>query len=187
LVAIGCTHRAAEHPPATNAPAPETAHSRPAPRPHVGKGPSIYDLPVALRDSRGESIALDTDRGSTTLVSMFYGTCPAACPALIDAMGRIAARAPDTKLLLVSFDPAHDTPAHLADLAREHHLDARWTLAAADDPRALAAVLGIKYRGLANGQFLHTSAIVAVDGEGRPLARMEGLGDPSDFIASIAP
>lgn len=164
-------------------------HRAAPPRVLAGSGPSIYDVALTITDAGGQRVGLDVDRGHPTLISMFYGSCPAACPALIDTIGRTLDRLPkDTRVLLVSFDPARDTPEHLRELARAHHLDARWTLAAAtdDDARTLAAVLGIRYRAVAGGQFFHTSAILALDRDGRTLARMDGLGDTSGLIAALA-
>lgn len=163
-----------------------------APKPaKVGSGPSLYDLQLPLTAQTGAAIRLDVDRGHPTLVSMFYGSCAAACPALIDRIGRTLdeAHAADARVLLVSFDPARDTPAHLAALAREHHLDSRWTLAAASptDARTLAAVLGIKYRVLQDGEFFHTSVVVALDRDGATLTRAEGLGDSPALVDAIAP
>jgi protein SCO1/2 len=170
----------------------EVDHRDAAPSPPVARSdaPSIYDLALPLLAAGGTTIELDADRGHPTLISMFYGTCPAACPALIDAIGRTLDRVDrrDVRVLLVSFDPARDTPAQLRELARVHRLDARWTLASAGeaDARALAAVLGIRYRTVANGQFFHTSAIVVLDRDGRPVAHMDGLGDPSGLVAALA-
>ena len=53
--------------------------------------------------------------------------------------------------------------------------------------RRTAAVLGIRYRALADGEFNHSSALVLLDGEGRVLARTEQLGavpDPA-FLAAV--
>jgi protein SCO1 len=166
-------------------PATIEAHTTPAPL-----GPSIYELELPLRAASGQTIPLDADRGHPTLVSMFYGSCPAACPALIDEVGRILreANAPDVRVLLVSFDPDRDTPAHLAALARERHLDARWTLAStanATDARTLAAVLGVRFRKLANGEFFHTSVLLVLDDAGRPIARMDGLGAHAGIVAAL--
>jgi len=167
--------------------APE--HAAPKP-PKLGTGPSLYDLALPLTSQTGAAIRLDVDRGHPTLVSMFYGSCTAACPALIDRVAHTLEQArPDARVLLVSFDPARDTPARLAELARAHHLDARWTLAAASpaDARTLAAVLGIKYRVLQSGEFFHTSVVVALDANGATLARAEGLGDSPALVDALAP
>jgi hypothetical protein len=121
------------------------------------------------------------------IVSMFYGSCPAACPALVDDLARLAAEAPDARIVLVSFDAERDTPARLRELAHEHHLDARWTLSAANerDARALAAMIGLRYRKLANGAFWHTTAIVVLDRDGRPIARTDRLGDHAALLAAL--
>lgn len=162
--------------------------------PKLGSGPSLYDLDLALTAQTGAPIRLDIDRGHPTLVSMFYGSCAAACPALIDRIARTIDEVPEparseTRVLLVSFDPARDTPAHLAELAREHHLDATWTLAAASetDAQTLAAVLGIRYRVVKGGEFFHTSVVTALDGQGRTLTRAEGLGDSPSLVEALTP
>ena len=160
-------------------------HDAPAAAPAAAvaeDGPSLYDLPIALRDGR-----FDAQRGHPVIVAMFFATCPAACPAMIDDVARVLADAPDTHVLLVSFDAARDTPARLAELARVHHLDARWTLAAADDAnaRTLAAAIGLKYRRLPDGAFTHSTAIVALDSDGRVIARTDRLGDPGALAGAL--
>jgi len=162
--------------------------------PKLGSGPSLYDLDIALTAQTGAPIHLDVDRGHPTLVSMFYGSCTAACPALIGRIAHTIEQVPEparsqTRVLLVSFDPARDTPDHLAELAREHHLDAKWTLAtaSASDTQTLAAVLGIKYRVVKGGEFFHTSVVTALDGEGRTVTRAEGLGDSPSLLDALTP
>jgi len=65
----------------------------------------------------------------------------------------------------------------------------RWTLAAppAGDVRAVAGVLGVRYRALADGDFNHTSALVLLDAQGRILARSEQMGSRPDpeFVAAV--
>ncbi len=151
-------------------------------------GPSIYQLAVSLRDADNRTLGIDVNRGHRVLVSMFYGSCAMACPALIGYMKQVAAAAgDDTRVLLVSFDAARDTPAHLRALVASHRLDPRWTLASASptDARTLAALLGIKYRATASGEFVHNSVIVALDEEGRPLVRLDGLRDSQPLIAAL--
>lgn len=150
--------------------------------------PSLYDLDVSLTSADGESIATNVGRGRPMLISMFYASCSAACPALIGALKQAVENAPpETEVLLVSFDPERDTPATLRELAATHKLDARWKLAVADDSnaRTLAALLGIKYRRVPSGEFFHNAVIVAVDAEGVPIARMTGLGDATALTAAL--
>jgi protein SCO1/2 len=178
LAGAACSHRSA--PPAGDAPATTLE----------AKGPSIYPLAVALRDQHGGAIGLDAFRGHRVVVSMFYGSCPMACPLLVSHAKRVEARLPaaardDTRFLFVSFDPAHDTPTALAAIAAARGLDgSRWTLATGseDDVRQIAAVLGIAYRPLPEGGFAHDSVLTVLDPEGRPLARAEV---PADDLGSL--
>jgi protein SCO1/2 len=156
----------------------------------------IYDLDVALVDQNGKTIGLDVFRGHTVIVSMFYASCPAACPRLIDDILAVEAsldeaRRRDLRVLLVSFDAARDTPAALTHLIEARDLDRnRWRLAAAspDQARELAAVLGIKYRKLDDGEFFHTSVLTLLDEKGVPTASAEGLGRASTaMIAALGP
>jgi protein SCO1/2 len=78
----------------------------------------------------------------------------------------------------------------LSALATQRKLDrTRWTLATTDAAgvRRTAAVLGVRYRQLGNGEFNHSSQLILLDREGRVLARTERLGpvaDP-DFVAKV--
>jgi protein SCO1/2 len=184
LAASACGHPASGG--NADEPATPTAHGEGA-----AEGPSLYALHPALRDENGGRIDADVFRGHPVLVTMFYGSCPSACPLLVSNVARVDAQLPprvraQTRVLLVSFDPEHDTPAALRDVSARHRLDsARWRLAAApeEDARDLAAALGIAYRKLPGGGFTHTSVITALDGQGRIIARAEG---PDADLAPIA-
>jgi len=153
---------------------------------------SIYDLEVPLLDQHGATTSLDVFRGHPTIVVMFYASCRAACPRTIDDLLAIEAALPeprrqDLRILMVSFDPDRDSPSALGDLATRRELDPeRWRLAAAREPhsRQLAAVLGVKYRVLDDGEFFHSSVFMLVDATGRPTARIEGLGRSAEPILS---
>jgi len=148
-------------------------------------GNSIYQLAVPLTDQSGRTSQLDERRGHPMLVAMFYTSCKFVCPMLIEALRETEAKlGPEDRkelsILMVSIDPAHDTVAVLRQTADERHLDgAHWTLARTDAThlRKLAAVLGVQYRALANGDFNHTSSLILVDSEGRIAGRTNRLGD----------
>ena len=145
---------------------------------------SIYQLPVLLTDQTGHSFRLDERRGQPMLISMFFTSCQFVCPMLTDALRDTAAKLQagereQLKILMVSFDPAHDSVAVLKRTADQHRLDSpQWTLARADDKsvRKLAAVLGIQYRALSNGDFNHTTALILIDADGRIAGRTAQLG-----------
>jgi len=173
---------------------PAEAAPRVASAPPAAIGEPIYDLAIPLRDQDGAAVGLDVFRGAPVVIAMFYASCPAACPRLLDDIVAIerdlapAARA-RLRVLLVSFDPARDTPDALGALATARGVDrTRWKLtsAAEGDARILAAVLGVKFRRLDSGEFFHTSPITVLDGDGRPVARVEGLGQgPGPLVAAL--
>ena len=158
-------------------------------------GDSIYQLPLPLTDSNGQTRDWRTLRGKPHLVSMFYTSCQYICPLIVEsgkAVERQLTPAQQKKLgvVLISMDPARDDPAALKKVAEQRKLDTtRWTLASppAGEVRAVAGVLGIRYRLLADGEFNHSSALILVDANGRILARTEKIGSKPDpeFVAQV--
>jgi protein SCO1/2 len=145
---------------------------------------SLYQLHEKLMNQDGKAIDLGVYRGSKVLVTMFYGSCPATCPLIIDTLRAIerkagAEQSARVRVLLISFDAEHDTPHALGELAQTRHLDTtRWTLAHADATavRRIAAALNIRYKPLAGGQFSHSTIISVLDEEGQIVLQSATLG-----------
>lgn len=183
------------------APSPAPEGDTSAAEPHVTlpagravQGASLYDLEVVLTDQHGTQIGLDAFRGHPVIISMFYGSCPYACPTLISDLKRIVGDLSpntrrDVRVLLVSFDPARDTPAAMKELASRHKTDEsvfRFTRSSEADVRRLAAVLGIRYAKLDNGAINHSTVITVLDAKGAPRYRMDGLkGPPEGAVAAL--
>ncbi|HVU04679.1 MAG TPA: SCO family protein [Polyangiaceae bacterium] len=195
LVACG---RAPSTDAATEAPSPSAAPTPPVrpPAEDAANGVSVYDLQIQISDEHGKRQPLDEFRGHPVLISMFYAGCPNVCPMLTSDLEKIDRLVPEPerenlRILMVSFDAARDTPEVLTRLMARRSLDpSRWTFASAaeDDARQLAAVLGIRYRKLDNGEFYHSTAIVLLDAQGRVLVRSDGLGkDPAPILSALVP
>ena len=154
---------------------------------------SLYQLRATVITEQGTPAGFNLYEGHPTLVSMFYGSCPAACPMLITAMQTYEANLDESsrarlRALLVSFDAARDTPSQLQTLAREHRADgSRWTFASAPEPtaRKIAALLGISYRRLANGDFDHSLVITLLDPQGRVIGSTTRLVGDEEFQAKL--
>lgn len=176
---------------AAEAPAKAAARARTAALP----GDSVYQLGDVFTDQQGKSFKLAQRRGRPQLVTMFYSSCPYACPLLIDTGKGIEhaltpAERAKLRLLYLSIDPRRDDTRALAALAAKRKLDpARWTLARTDEAgvRRTAAALGVRYRRLADGEFNHSSALILLDAEGRVVARTEKLGSVTEaaFLAKV--
>ena len=149
---------------------------------------SLYDLPSAWRDQRGAAVRLPALAGKVRVVAMVYTSCHATCPLIVADLKRIEASIPAARrdavgFVLVSLDPARDTPGRLAEWAARTQLDpACWTLLAGDDDsvRELSAALGVRYQAQADGALAHTNAITVLDATGAVAHQQLGLGDPAD-------
>lgn len=146
---------------------------------------SLYQLRLDLTDQDGAVSGLDVFKGQPVLVAMFYSSCPYVCPLTIQTLQKTeAALDPRTRgqlrVLLVSLDAGQDTPAKLAEIARRQKVDtARWKLARTDAAgvRNLAAVLGIRFKPLPDGEFNHSTSINLLDRDGVQIMSSSQLGE----------
>lgn len=171
--ATGAAHDAAAH---------DHAASESAPR---GGAFSLADLDATWLDQAGaERPLLGAEDGRLTVLTMAYTSCTVSCPRLIADLKRIEGSLSDAQrarveFVMVSLDPARDTPARLGAYARDLHLDAtRWALLTGDaeDIRELAAAIRVRYVMEANGEVSHTNRIVVLDAGGRPVHWQAGIG-----------
>ena len=156
---------------------------------------SVYQLQAQMVDQAGHAQAWRGQRGKPRLVSMFYTSCPYMCPLIVESGKAVERQLTPAErdrigITLVSLDPARDTPKALQALAGKRQLDAnRWSLLAPreDDVRAIAGVLGVRYRKLDNGEFNHSSELILLDADGRILARSDKVGTVPDpgFVAQV--
>ena len=156
---------------------------------------SLYQLALPLTDQDGRSADWRNLRGKPRVVSMFYTSCQYICPLIVDSGKAIEHQLSPAErgrigIVMISMDPARDTPAALRKVFDKRGLDAGgWLLASppAEEVRAVAGLLGIRYRPLADGGFNHTSALILVDAEGRIVARTEQVGSKPDpeFVAAV--
>ncbi|OGQ07051.1 MAG: hypothetical protein A3G32_03645 [Deltaproteobacteria bacterium RIFCSPLOWO2_12_FULL_40_28] len=157
------------------------------------QGNSLYDYQTILTDQDGKQMDFNVFQGHPVVVSMFYASCDYSCPLFIDVLKKMDSKL-DSKIrdkiriLLISFDPAHDTSVVLYKLAKQHHLDlSRWKLVfpSKNHVRDLAALLNYTYRPLPDGGFNHTSAITLLDERGVILHSEEGLQNAANSIVEI--
>lgn len=158
-------------------------------------GESLYQLDMELETHDGRTLELAALRGAPVLVTMFYASCDGVCPLIAVHLRRIEsqldpAQRERLRVLMVSFDPARDTPQALAKFARDHRADPeRWVLARTGDgdTREIAAALGIRYRGLPNGVFSHSTVITVLDADGVIRARTSNLKEiEAEFLTALA-
>jgi protein SCO1 len=145
---------------------------------------SLYQVDSHWTTDTGKQIKLGSLRGRPQVLVMFFANCQYACPLLVHGMRQIeAALTPAQRarigFTLVTFDPKRDTVAALAEYRRVHDLPLeRWTLlhGGGDDVQELAALLGVRYKQDARGQFAHSNVITILNAAGEIVHQQIGLG-----------
>lgn len=141
--------------------------------------PVLGELPAfTLVDTTGASFGSAELRGEPWIASFFFTRCPSICPVLMTRVATLQERFRDAgvtgiRLVSISVDPEHDTPARLREAEPRYGVDpARWKLLTGE--RAAVQTLlvdGFKVPGLeklgSDGDLPHTAKLVLVDGRGR--------------------
>ena len=157
-------------------------------------GDSLYQLDIPLQASDGTTTTLSQMRGRPLLVTLFYSQCSSVCPMITARLQSIesqitARNRHNVTILMVSLDAERDSPQSLATFKHEHHIEgANWVVARAEaqDVRALAAILGVRYRELPDHSFNHSAVIALVDRDGVIRARADGVsGADADFVRQV--
>jgi protein SCO1/2 len=148
-------------------------------------GQAVPDFAMTTQDDR--PLTLSDLRGKVVVLTFIYTRCPVPdfCPLtdrkfgeLARAIGPGTRRAADIRLVEVSFDPEHDTPAALA--AHAKGLGARpplWTFAVAShrELEKVAPALGLSY-GPTPKEIIHNRTLAVIGPDGR-LVRLETRKD----------
>jgi protein SCO1 len=157
-------------------------------------GFSIFHAASTWTDQSGQRRPLEDLAGRIQVVAMVYTSCGDACPRMLLDMKRIEGALPPgledrVGFVIVTLDPDRDTPERLAEYAHGARLDpSRWTLLHGDpgDILELAALLGVQYRAMGDGDFLHSNLLTILDPAGQVVHRQVGLGaDPGPSLEVI--
>lgn len=152
---------------------------------------SLYQTESKWTTDANKQIKLADLKGRPQVVVMFFASCQYACPILVHDLTRIeAALKPELRgkvgFTLVTFDTKRDMPEALAKFRATRNLSpTNWTLlhGADDDVLELAALLGVKYKEEASGQFAHSNLITVLNGDGEIVQQLVGLGQ--DINATV--
>ena len=153
---------------------------------------SLYQTESKWTTDTGRQIKLADLKGRPQVVVMFFASCQYACPILVHDVQRIEAALPSGQRVrvgftLVTIDPRRDTPEALASFRSTRVLPAEtWTLLRGepDDILELAALLGVKYKEEATGQFAHSNLITVLNAAGEIVFQQPGLNLPPDEIVA---
>ena len=119
-----------------------------------------------LRDQDGKVVSMAGYGGCTVVMAFVYSTCKDTCPGQVQSIrGALDRLGRDVPVLLVSVDPANDTPARARRFLLEQHVTGRMRFVLGTE-QELAPVW--KGYGIApqRGTLDHSAYVVLVDGAG---------------------
>jgi protein SCO1/2 len=155
---------------------------------------SLYQLDAAWTNDSSQAVKLDSLRGRPQVIAMFFASCQYTCPLLVFQMKQLeASLSPEMRanvgFTLVSFDTQRDTPAALKAYRAQHNLSLEnWTLLRGDSDSVLdlSALLGVKFKQDAQGNFSHSNLITLLNAEGEIVYQQVGLNpDDKEFARRI--
>ncbi len=149
--------------------------------PDPGHDMSLYQLESIWSTQDDEEVKLKALRGRIRIVAMTYTSCEVACPRIVASMKKIQREVASDHVgfVLVSIDPKRDTPATLQAYANKMDLDeSDWTLltSKSDNVLELAALLGVRYKAMPDGEYAHSNIISVLDKSGVLVYQQNGLG-----------
>jgi protein SCO1/2 len=147
-------------------------------RPHIFGGAVIQSTQKAPRmelTSADGSVRMTDFEGKVVVVYFGYTFCPDVCPAtlskLADSVDLLGDKAEDVQIIMVSVDPARDTPEMLKDYVQHFHPGFLGVTGDEATVNRVATLYGVVYEQAAGSEATgytidHTSTVILVDREG---------------------
>jgi protein SCO1/2 len=145
-----------------------------------------WTLPgFSLTERSGQTVGLSDLAGKVWVADFIYTTCPGPCPVLTSHLAELQKAVggePDVRLVSISTDPEHDTPAVLKAYAEQYKAGPRWLfLTGNKDAIYSLARDGFKLPiapATSNGQaIVHSTRVALVDKTGAVRGFYDGVGD----------
>lgn len=156
---------------------------------------NVLALDTTWRTEQGEPLKLSALKGRWYVLTFVYTSCAGTCPLTTRKLKRLeqvlAQAGKPLDLVVVSLDPAHDTPEALVAYRKRYQLEeaTRWRVLVGDDAqvRTLTMLLEFKYtKNPESGVILHDNTVFLVGPEGTVKTTMSSLDQPLEaFVAAV--
>jgi protein SCO1 len=154
---------------------------------------SLYNLNSKWSDQKANSESLSSLAGKPRIIAMVYTKCQSACPLLVHDIKSMTSKiskplAEKIQIDLFSFDSETENAKSLQAFIEKYKLDNAWSAHAGskESVAELAAALGVQYKKLPSGDYIHSNVVFFLNEKGEVVAKHEGLGkDVSEFIKKI--
>jgi protein SCO1/2 len=156
---------------------------------------NVTTLETTWRTEAGASTTLSKFRGRAWVLTFVYTSCAGSCPLTTRKLKRLDAALQEAgqplELVVVSLDPAHDTPEAVAQYRARYELTGakRWNVLVGDDAqvRTLTMLLDFRYsRNPESGAILHDNTVYLIGPDGGVRATMSSLDQPLEaFVEAV--
>jgi protein SCO1/2 len=157
----GSSGRSSSPGPPTNTTSAQEFNGAPVP----ASGPRDF----TLTDQRGRRISLRDFRGRVTILTFLYSTCPTACVLIAQQIrGALDELGPAVPAIVVSVDPAADTPAHVSAFLRKVSLAGRieYLTGSRAELAGVWRAYGIVPSSAGEASFARSASVLLVDRHG---------------------
>lgn len=151
---------------------------------------SLYSIDLTWHDDQAHLVKLSEYSNHYVILTMAYTACSTACPLTIQRLRNmekdLGTNADKVEFVIITFDPARDTPNALAAYRSKHRLISRhWHFLSGteQDTRKMAHLLEIAYeKNPKTGEILHSNKIVLLDRNGIIKTAADGLNSDTKTI-----
>ena len=161
-------------------------HAR-SPSAQIARSNVTYALPnvtLVRADGAKVSFPAEIEDGKPVLLQFVYTTCTTVCPLMSQVFSEVQAKLGEEcnrmRMVSISIDPEHDTPARLAEHARKFGAGPHWQHYTGSTQASLALQRAFNaYRG---EKMNHLPITFLRAAPGRPWVRLEGFASADQLL-----
>lgn len=145
---------------------------------------ALPEVSLIRDDGKQVDLAAELGDGRPVVLNFIYTTCTAICPMLSHTFAQfqsqLGAEAATVRMVSVSIDPEHDTPARLAAYARQFQAGPQWAhyTGTVDASVRVQKAFGAYYGDKMN----HRPAVYMRAAPGKPWIRLDGFTSADDLV-----
>ncbi len=153
----------------------------------VARSSAAYPVPdVKLKDAAGKEVSLRTalDTDEPVMLNFVFTTCTTICPVMSATFSQVQSQLDPkrerVKMVSISIDPEHDTPAKLKEYARKFGAGPQWQMLTGSVENSIAVQRAFNtYRG---DKMNHEPATFLRAGKGKPWVRLDGFASAGELV-----
>lgn len=145
---------------------------------------ALPDLALVGTDGRARKLSEELAVDRPVLVNFIFTTCTTVCPVSSGTFAKVQASLDSNgqkyRLISISIDPEHDTPARLRDYAAKYRAGDDWHFLTGDKTNIVEVQRAFDaYRG---NKMNHTPVTLMRASVGAPWVRYDGFVDPNMLV-----